>query len=607
MTTPLLQSSRIGGLSALAIAMHANRGCYALLLGSGISRAAGIPTGFEVVNELVAKLARLEGISPDELPLEWYERIHGHPPSYSSLLETIGTTEDIRGLLRPLFEPTETDLDMGLKQPTQAHQAVAQLVRSGHIRVIVTTNFDRLMEQALNSEGLAASVICTPDQALGATPLAHSRCTIVKLNGDYLDSPLKNLPGELDTIGPAFDKLLDQIFDEYGLIVCGWSGAHDVALKRALDRCPSRRYLTIWASVGPLSDDAQRIVVQRGGRAIEVAHADGFFCQLEEKLHSLDDLTSVEPLSTETAVATLRRYLPDSRQRIRKHELVNREVERAIAQMTLDSFPVQGGPGRLLAEATIENYRARMQRYEALIEVSLHLAANGCYWDDSDDALWVQILDRLLNHSPATDGMDLWLKLQSYPGYLMLYISGIASLAAERPQRLYRLLTQCEHRTRYGTYPVWSAFTLNTAVLDHDLINAILAEGGGTFKLPRSRYLLHYLREPLRAFLPDDTMYSRFFDMFEYVTALIQADLSSQSGRGAAFWPGRFAMQIHNHRDSDPIPTIEQIFVADFDKQQDQLPLLKSGAFAGDVERIRAAIDVVHEQVMQWRWLHNWS
>ena len=38
-------------------------------------------------------------------------------------------------------------------------RAIARLVRSGHVRVIVTTNFDRLMENALREEGIEPTVV----------------------------------------------------------------------------------------------------------------------------------------------------------------------------------------------------------------------------------------------------------------------------------------------------------------------------------------------------------------------------------------------------------------------------------------------------------------
>lgn len=41
----------------LAIALHSSPGVYALLLGSGLSSAAGVPTGWQVTLDLIRKLA----------------------------------------------------------------------------------------------------------------------------------------------------------------------------------------------------------------------------------------------------------------------------------------------------------------------------------------------------------------------------------------------------------------------------------------------------------------------------------------------------------------------------------------------------------------------
>ena len=38
--------------------MHSNPGAYAALVGSGVSVGAGIPTGWQVVLDLISKLAR---------------------------------------------------------------------------------------------------------------------------------------------------------------------------------------------------------------------------------------------------------------------------------------------------------------------------------------------------------------------------------------------------------------------------------------------------------------------------------------------------------------------------------------------------------------------
>src|SRR5690606_35255988 len=131
--------------------------------------------------------------------------------------------------------------DEEARQPTRAHHAIARLVREGAIRVLITTNFDRLLENALRSAGIEPTVIASEDATAGATPLVHSPCTVIKVHGDYLDARIRNTDAEFATYGPAIDRLLDQVLDNFGLLVVGWSGDWDLALRSALLRAPSRR------------------------------------------------------------------------------------------------------------------------------------------------------------------------------------------------------------------------------------------------------------------------------------------------------------------------------------------------------------------------------
>jgi hypothetical protein len=48
-------------LLALALSMHSAKGIYGLLLGSGVSKDSGIPTGRDIALDLIRKLAVLKG------------------------------------------------------------------------------------------------------------------------------------------------------------------------------------------------------------------------------------------------------------------------------------------------------------------------------------------------------------------------------------------------------------------------------------------------------------------------------------------------------------------------------------------------------------------
>jgi hypothetical protein len=50
-------------LTALAFSIYENKGVYCLLLGSGVSRPAEIPTGWEITLDLVRRVAALQGVT----------------------------------------------------------------------------------------------------------------------------------------------------------------------------------------------------------------------------------------------------------------------------------------------------------------------------------------------------------------------------------------------------------------------------------------------------------------------------------------------------------------------------------------------------------------
>src|SRR5439155_22759473 len=132
--------------------------------GSGISRSANIPTGWDVTCDLIRKIAVLYGEACDANEEAWFRRKFGEPPGYSKLLDILGKTATERNqLLRGYFEPTTDERERGEKMPTLAHKAIGQLVASGYIRVLVITNFDPVMEEAVRAVGVNPSRISTRD------------------------------------------------------------------------------------------------------------------------------------------------------------------------------------------------------------------------------------------------------------------------------------------------------------------------------------------------------------------------------------------------------------------------------------------------------------
>ena len=419
----------------LAFSMHANPGVYAILVGSGVSRAARIPTGWEITLDLVRKLAALRKETCEPDPERWYRNAMGKDPEYSDLLDALcGTPAERQQLLRGYFEPTDAEREEGAKQPTAAHKALAALAANGFVRVILTTNFDRLIETALDDAGVTPTVLSTPDQVHGALPLVHTRCCVVKLHGDYLDPHIKNTQAELDSYPTELDALLDRVFDEFGLVVCGWSATWDGALRKALERARSRRFTTYWAVHGDVEEDARRLIEHRRAESVPINDADRFLSTVQQHVESLQEFARPHPMSTEAAVASLKRYLPEPRLRVRLFDLVDSVVERAIEATSGAGFAMNAPrPDRTSATA-------RVRRYEAACSTLLSLATVGGFWaEDEHVPLWQRALSRL-GSTRAEEGSEVWLGLRRYAAALTLYALGIGAVEAGRLRFLARVL-----------------------------------------------------------------------------------------------------------------------------------------------------------------------
>ena len=254
---------------SLAFSVQSNPGVYAVLIGSGVSRKAGILTGWEITCDLIQKLAAAcgEDCAPD--PESWYFEKYEKCPDYSKIIKQLANTPaERRQLLQSYFEPNDHEREQGLKQPTDAHKAIAALAAQKFIKMIITTNFDRLTENALEAAGVPGPIVLSsPDDVKGMRPLQHmEECCLIKLHGDYLDIRIRNTERELEKYSPEIEELLDRIIDEYGLIVCGWSAEWDTALRRAIKRAPSRRFTTYWTAYGDLNEKAKNLIEHRNAK-----------------------------------------------------------------------------------------------------------------------------------------------------------------------------------------------------------------------------------------------------------------------------------------------------------------------------------------------------
>ncbi|CAA9314849.1 MAG: hypothetical protein AVDCRST_MAG68-1493 [uncultured Gemmatimonadetes bacterium] len=515
---------------SLAVSIQASPGTYAVLLGSGISRAAQIPTGWGVTMELLGRLAAAAGVAGgDDEKLAWFTETYGEAPTYPAVLNAAAPTAPSRRiLLEGFFEATEEDRQAGHKVPTAAHHSIAQLVRDGYVRVIVTTNFDRLMEQALRAAGVEPTVIHTPAQAKGMEPLHQHACVVIKVHGDYLDPWIKNTPQELASYDPAFEEVLERVFEDYGLVVSGWSSESDEALRVAITSARSRRYMVYWGAVGDLAPTAATLIEDRRAQVIQTAGADELFVPLRDKVLAVADMRIAPPMNPAVAAATLKRYLPDPLQRVRLQDLVQGEADRVARWVSGDAAAHLNEPW------SVAKSLAQLARHEAVTANLRAMVAAGAYYGTDEQAeLWMQAIRRV---AQASDDLnDQRTNLTRYPALLVLYAAALGALAGQRHLTFGRIMRETTARFRDVEVSVMTRLR-RTWVMSGDDQQAIPRYG--MMQAPLSHRIADVLQQEMSPYLPDERDYVYHFDLLEYLHSVWLEHLHATQGHHTSAEPG---------------------------------------------------------------------
>jgi hypothetical protein len=431
---------------SLAHALHSRPGKYALLLGSGVSRAAEIPTGWEIQGELLRKVRQLSGDTGTDDPMEWYRNTFGEVPNYSAIVRKLApTSAERQALLEPFIRPSSGD-GSGAKSPTNAHRAIAQLMKRDVIRVVITTNFDRLMENAATEVGLEPTIIASEEQAAGMQPLIHQPLLVFKVHGDYRDPAFLNTEDELRKYGPHTERLLREIFDSFGLIVCGWSAEWDRAICEILESISTRRFTTFWTTRGSLQPHAQSLARTRDAEIVQIPDADTFFGSLAEKTLALDQDASVHPLTKKLAAAESRRLIRDEADVPHLDRFVQNATERARRELEAMVHESTGPSIRLLPAD-----KWLLRSCDILGELQAITMPAARWARGRQVAVLGRIIERLYERlTPAQDRPLPDESTWALPSFVMLYTIGTSMAAGRNWHGLFELLLELRIKTRDG-------------------------------------------------------------------------------------------------------------------------------------------------------------
>ncbi len=541
--------------AAFAIVQSPKR--YALLLGSGISRAAGIKTGWEITRDRIRKIAHGLGEVIEGEPEDWYKQKYGNEPTFSSLFNGVDTPEDREAALQEYFTA-----DGAIPQPTWAHRTIARMVEEGLISLIITTNFDDLLEQALRDEGIHPVVI-TEGSDPAKMSVIPDQCRVVKVNGDYPGTPLMMTQKDLASYPPVITGYLDRIFSEYGLIICGWSATDDTGLAKILAQERVRRHAVYWCHLKEGAEIPDMIVEALDVAKIRIPSADEFFGELYTRIEILRRYNRTENMTVATAVKKVRDALRDSRPDLVLSDLINTEADLIYQTITSGNYLPENG-STVIAR---EHFKDTLEDFERLSGPLAAMVAMIAYYDDGTNAdLIADTIERLINlprpdprggfgirDMLGTEYHEVLYRLRRYPALLVVYAAGIAAVKKGNLGVLEAILARPKIK-KYVNFSV-------QRVAYHEKLNiwcTMAHEPDWILDFNYERYEkkenVHYylyrvIQSILQSIIPNELAYDGAFDTFEYLYGLsyLHQTPSPLEGKSAT---------------NPPLPLLSRVWVA---------------------------------------------
>lgn len=212
---------------------------YVVFAGAGLSRDADVMSGWDILIETLKPLfleeRKLEKPPEDYTTVieEWYLKHKTYKKmGYSDILKLMyeGDVER-REYLKKFF------IDV---IPGESHKQLAQMVNNQLIRFIFTTNFDDLIEKALDELGINDYDVISNDDQLNESYSWDkvNTCRIYKLHGDYRSGKIRNTIEEVKELSPAISEDFQYIINRHGMITIGYAGRDEGVMGHFLNRAP---------------------------------------------------------------------------------------------------------------------------------------------------------------------------------------------------------------------------------------------------------------------------------------------------------------------------------------------------------------------------------
>lgn len=267
---------------------------FCFILGAGASRSSGIMTGSEMASVWLREVFDAENF--DTLSLEEWatpERLEikdfklEHLASFYPELYRRKYSDNEQGGYAFLESQMEG------KEPSYGYSVLSYLLSETSHRVVVTTNFDNLVADALSIHSSIFPLVIGHDALAQYAAVELRRPLVAKIHGALGFSP-KSQPSDLSKLPEGWSIALRRILDRYTPIVIGYEGNDGSLmgfLKSLPPEIPDRVFWCVYAPdamgvdcLDRVSPEVRDYVKRHRGRFVPIRGFDELMAKLLTKL-----------------------------------------------------------------------------------------------------------------------------------------------------------------------------------------------------------------------------------------------------------------------------------------------------------------------------------
>ena len=255
---------------------------FCFILGAGASRPSGIPTGAELAKQWLGEMQQLaEELGEENIHKQWLE-VNEITPENSAQHYSLIYQKRFELFKREGFAFLEKLMEK--VEPSCGYSVLAQVLTQKPHKIVITTNFDSLTEDALFIYTNTKPLVIGHESLADFLIKDGTRPTIVKIHRDLLLNP-KNTEADTSNMPDKFKDNLKGVFETHIPLVIGYGGNDGSLMKylEELDPMPEGLFWFYRKGNG-LSTRIQSLIEKHNGWAVEILGFDELMIQISKKL-----------------------------------------------------------------------------------------------------------------------------------------------------------------------------------------------------------------------------------------------------------------------------------------------------------------------------------